>query len=178
MEKQKLLGKERRQQILAWLKASKQPITGKLLAERTKVSRQVIVQDISLLKAQGEKIIATSRGYIYVKEQQRSQKQQRIIAVSHNEQKTKEELYILVDHGVTIINVMVEHPLYGDITGSLMIKNRKEVDDFIKEMERKQGALLSMLTNGVHLHTIEADTAEQLEEACAALKAAGILLET
>ncbi|WP_099157619.1 transcription repressor NadR [Virgibacillus ndiopensis] len=173
----KVLGEERRQLILSWLKESSEPLSGKILAERTNVSRQVIVQDVSLLKAKSEPIIATSRGYVYFKENNEIPKFTRIIAVCHRAEETADELYTLVDHGVTVQNVMVEHPIYGDITGSLMVKNRRDVDAFLDELKKTQAALLSELTEGVHLHTIEADTQKQLDEACGVLKSAGYLLE-
>ncbi|MGY0692554.1 3H domain-containing protein [Virgibacillus sp. FSP13] len=176
-EGSKVLGEERRQLILTWLKEGSKPLSGKMLAEQTNVSRQVIVQDVSLLKAKGEPIIATSRGYVYFNENNKNPACTMIIAVSHQSEDTADELYTLVDRGVSVKNVMVEHPIYGDITGSLMLKNRRDVDAFLHELKSKQAELLSRLTEGVHLHTIEADTQEQLDEACEALKAAGYLLE-
>lgn len=176
-ESSKMLGKKRRQLILAWLKGSVDPLTGKILAEKTKVSRQVIVQDVSLLKAKGEPIIATSRGYIFFQESDKDSKFSMVIAVSHQSEDTADELYTLVDHGVTVKNVMVEHPIYGDITGSLMLKNRRDVDAFLGELKQTKAALLSHLTEGVHLHTVEADTQKQLDEVLVALKMAGYLLE-
>jgi uncharacterized protein len=176
-ETNKILGESRRMLILSWLKEEVEPITGKELSTRTNVSRQVIVQDISLLKATGEPIIATARGYVYLQENNNNQKFTRIIVVQHTPAQTADELYTLVDYGVTIRNVMVEHPLYGDITASLMIKNRREVDTFIAELKKTGASLLSKLTEGIHLHTIEAEREEQLDEACEALKQAGYLFE-
>ncbi|GAB3046127.1 3H domain-containing protein [Virgibacillus ainsalahensis] len=176
-EGNKILGEERRHLILSWLKDSIEPLAGKALAERTHVSRQVIVQDVSLLKAKGEPIIATSRGYVYFNDRNETDKIKKIIAVCHRSEDTADELYTLVDHGVSIQNVVVEHPIYGDLTGSLMLKNRRDVDAYLDKMKNTQATLLSRLTEGVHLHTIEADTEEQLDEACEALKIAGYLLE-
>ncbi|MHA4790996.1 HTH domain-containing protein, partial [Klebsiella pneumoniae] len=65
-KERKLLGEERRALILQWLKENHRPMTGTELANKTNVSRQVIVQDISLLKARNEPIIATSQGYLYL----------------------------------------------------------------------------------------------------------------
>ncbi|GGA89089.1 transcriptional regulator [Ornithinibacillus halotolerans] len=176
-ETKKILGEKRRKLILKWLKEEVEPITGKELSERTNVSRQVIVQDISLLKATGEPIIATARGYVYVNNKNENQYHTRVIVVKHTKEQTKDELNILVDHGVRIINVMVEHPIYGDITGSLMLKNRREVETFMNELSKTGASLLSNLTEGVHLHTIEADDESELDEACEALRKAGYLLE-
>nr|WP_029328993.1 transcription repressor NadR [Lentibacillus jeotgali] len=176
-EQNKVFGAERRNMIVNMLRESGGPLSGKVLAQKMNVSRQAIVQDISLLKAKGEPIIATSRGYVYYEENSESTNFTRVIAVSHKLEKTGTELYTLVDHGVIVRNVMVEHPIYGDMTGSLMIKNRLDVDAFLTELNKTGASLLSKLTGGVHLHTIEADTEGQLDKACDVLKNEGILLE-
>ncbi|GAA0593483.1 transcription repressor NadR [Virgibacillus siamensis] len=174
----KILGEKRRDLILTWLKETTKPLSGTVLAKKTNVSRQVIVQDVSLLKAKGEPIMATARGYVYITENGQSAKCTRIIAVNHRLEKTGIELNTLVDHGITVKNVMVEHPIYGDLTGSLMIKSRIDVDAFLHELKQTEASLLSKLTDGVHLHTIEADTEDQLDKACAVLQTEGILLES
>ncbi|MEH7380406.1 transcription repressor NadR [Bacillus sp. JJ1533] len=171
----KLLGEKRRESIIKWLRESPTPIIGEELSNRANVSRQVIVQDISLLKAKNEPIVATSQGYIYLQEQPQQDYISRIIVVKHAPEQTAEELNILVDNGVTVRDVIVEHPVYGDITGSLMIKNRFEVKRFIEKLSATNASLLSLLTNGVHLHTIEADSVEKLDSACEALREANIL---
>lgn len=172
-----MFGEERRRVLVAWLKEAYQPLSGKKLAEKVNVSRQVIVQDMSLLKAAGETIVATSRGYVYWNEVKETDGYTTVIAVCHDTANTADELYTLVDLGVFVKNVMVEHPIYGDITGSLMLRSRRDVDIFLHGLESKEASLLLRLTAGVHLHTIEADTEEQIEEAKTALRTAGYLLE-
>lgn len=173
---EKLYGENRREIILNWLKKSEGPLTGKALASKTNVSRQVIVQDISLLKAKNEPIMATARGYLYLKQNNEKQKAKRVIAVMHERKDTEKELTILVDHGITVVDVTVEHPIYGDLTGSLMLENRRDINHFIHLMSKTHASLLLSLTDGVHLHTLEADTEKQLDNACQALKEAGFLL--
>ncbi len=173
---EKILGEKRRKLILSWLKESDEPITGSDLAKKTNVSRQVIVQDISLLKALNEPIIATAKGYLYLHKPMDEPAHQWVIAVKHAPEDTRKELEILVDHGVTIRDVTVEHPIYGDLKGSLMISTRKEVEQFIKKVESSKASLLSELTNGIHLHTISANREDHLKQACAELKRAGFLL--
>ncbi|WP_453996636.1 3H domain-containing protein [Bacillus nitroreducens] len=172
----KLLGEKRRETIIKWLKESPTPIIGEELSKRANVSRQVIVQDISLLKAKNEPIVATSQGYIYLEEQPLQENFSRIIACKHTPEETMDELNLLVDNGVTVRDVIVEHPVYGEITGSLMIKNRFEVKRFVEKISETNASLLSLLTNGVHLHTIEADSVEKLDAACGALREMKILL--
>ncbi|WP_026672463.1 transcription repressor NadR [Alkalihalobacterium bogoriense] len=175
-KRKKVLGEERRELILHWLLQSITPITGNELAERTNVSRQVIVQDISILKARNHSILATAQGYMYIKQQGEEQMLKRRIACQHLPEETEQELMILVDHGVTVKDVMVEHPIYGDLTASLMLSNRRDVHLFLTKMKSTNASLLSELTDGVHLHTIEAETNEQLDDATDALKQAGFLL--
>lgn len=174
--KKKILGDERRRLILEWLTTSYTPITGNELAEKTNVSRQVIVQDISILKAKNHSIVATSQGYMYIHHHNKKERPSMVIACKHSPQETEQELLLLVDLGVMVKDVVVEHPVYGDLTASLMLNNRKDVHDFIKKMEATKASLLSELTDGVHLHTIEADTFSQLEEARSLLQTHGFLL--
>lgn len=174
--KHKVLGEERRELIIEWLRSTPQPLTGSDLAKRTNVSRQVIVQDISILKARNHPILATSQGYIYVLEQVKTKTHSRVIACQHRPEDSEHELTIIVDHGGVIKDVVVEHPVYGEITASLMIRNRRDVKHFIKKINSTNASLLSELTEGVHLHTIEAEFLDQLDEICDALDAAGYLL--
>ncbi len=167
---------ERRSFILNWLKESTEPLTGQMIAEKTNVSRQVIVQDISLLKAKDEPIMATSQGYIFFNDQQPTYPHKRIIACQHTPQQTLDELLIMVDNGVHVRDVIVEHPIYGELIASLMLKNRREVNQFIDKMDKTNASYLSDLTEGVHLHTLEAETTEQLDEVSDALEKAGFLL--
>ncbi|MFB1051657.1 transcription repressor NadR [Paraliobacillus sp. JSM ZJ581] len=172
----KLIGQERRAQLLSWLKEEKKTMTGSDLAEKAGVSRQVIVQDISLLKAKQEPIIATSQGYMYLEQVSEKKKVQRIIACNHSRSQTKEELDCIVDQGVTVKNVIIEHPVYGDLEASIMVSNRQEVKQFIERIKTTNAPYLLQLTDGVHLHTIEADREEQLDAAYQQLNKLGIII--
>ncbi|HYK73995.1 MAG TPA: transcription repressor NadR [Pseudoneobacillus sp.] len=173
----KLLGDDRREWILNVLKASASPITGADLAAKTNVSRQVIVGDITLLKAKNEPIIATSQGYIYLKTNSPNPLIERSIACYHPPDRTEEELNLLVDHGVTVKDVTIEHPVYGDLTASIMVSNRQEVKQFMKNVLSTKAAFLSELTDGIHLHTITATSEKALEEAENALLEANLLIK-
>src|SRR5262249_10404226 len=100
-----------------------------------------------------------------------------IIACQHGPERTQEELNVLVDHGVKVLDVIVEHPLYGELRGSLMIESRTDVTDFIRRWRKAGATLLSALTGGVHLHTIEASRPTMIALAKAELAAKGILLK-
>ena len=176
-EAKKMAGEARRAFILKSLRETQEPITGTTFAKKTNVSRQVIVQDVSLLKAKNEPIIATSQGYMYMKEQQGDALKQLVIACKHTPEQTREELNIIVDHGVTVRDVKIEHAVYGDLTASIMVSNRKEVDQFVDKIEETNASYLAPLTGGIHLHTLEADSEDKIEAACKALAEAGILLD-
>ncbi|MFD2446204.1 transcription repressor NadR [Bacillus sp. CGMCC 1.16607] len=173
----KLLGDDRREWILNLLKGSGTPITGGELATKTNVSRQVIVGDITLLKAKNEPIIATSQGYMYLKASSPIPLIERTIACSHTPNEAEEELNLLVDHGVTVKDVRIEHPVYGDLTASIMVSNRQEVKQFMKKVLSTKASFLSELTEGIHLHTISASTEKALDEAENALLKANFLIE-
>lgn len=174
-EGKKILGETRRDLIINWLQTSSSPITGGELASRTNVSRQVIVQDISILKARKHPIVATAQGYMYFQTEKKP-RASRMIPCMHMPSETKEELFILVDHGVTVKQVIVEHAIYGEITASLMLSSRHDVEQFCTNLFSTQSSLLSELTDGVHLHLIEADTDEQLDKAVQALDEHGFIL--
>ncbi|MFT8318303.1 MAG: transcription repressor NadR [Sporolactobacillus sp.] len=173
--KKRLPAKARRKRITEMLEKSSHPITGGELADHLSVSRQVIVQDIALLKARQLPIIATSQGYLFLAKPENA-KASRMIACKHTISETASELNLIVDQGVSIINVTVEHPLYGEMTGSLMIRSRVDVTHFIERLSSSGAALLSSLTGGVHLHLLEADSSEEIDHAVEALKKAGFLL--
>ncbi|MEH6993640.1 transcription repressor NadR [Neobacillus drentensis] len=176
-EQKKILGDERRAFILELLKDSPVPLTGSELAARTNVSRQVIVGDITLLKAKDEPIIATSQGYLYFKKNTGVPLFERTIACRHIPDDTEKELNLLVDHGVLVKDVKVEHAVYGDLTASIMVSNRQEVKQFMDNIQTTKASLLSELTGGIHLHTIAASNVQTLDKAEVALKEAGFLIE-
>lgn len=173
----KLLGEERRQEILHILKSSGKPVKGGDLAKKANVSRQVIVGDITLLKAMNEPIIATSQGYLYMQPATEPVQYERTIACQHSPEDAELELQLLVDIGVTVKDVSIEHPVYGDLVASIMVSNRREVKQFIDRVKSTQAAFLSQLTDGIHLHTISASSNKALDEAEEALDKAGFLID-
>ncbi len=165
----------RRRRIVAWMRTHGGPIRGGELAKRFRVSRQSLVQDVAILRAGGEDIVATPRGYRLPGGRERGHRA--ILACRHAPERTEEELQIMVDHGVKILDVIVEHPLYGELRGSLMIESRADLQDFLKHMSASHASLLSSLTGGVHLHTVEASRPEMISRAKTRLRAEGFLLK-
>ena len=164
---------ERRKAIADVLHAADAPVSASALAEKFSVSRQIIVGDIALLRSSGEEILATPRGYVTPKE---ARGILRRVAVKHTPQEMEAELNAIVDNGCTVIDVTVEHPVYGQLTGQLQISSRYDVEQFLARVQAHDAAPLSMLTGGIHLHTLRCPDAAACERACAALKAAGLLL--
>ncbi|GAA4064491.1 transcription repressor NadR [Amphibacillus indicireducens] len=175
-KKNKLIGKDRREAIIEWLENSEQPLTGSELAERAGVSRQVIVQDVSLLKAKNNQIISTSQGYLLMQQTTNTKLHEKIVVVKHRPDQAKEELDCIVDQGVTVKDVIVEHPLYGELKAQVMVSDRHDVKQFIKNITEKNAPYLSELTDGVHLHTLEAESEAKLDAAYQALKDKGFII--
>ncbi|GAB6098233.1 transcription repressor NadR [Halanaerocella petrolearia] len=147
---------ERRKKLLYELQESNQPITGSDLAAKFQVSRQVIVQDVALLRAKGEEILATSRGYVI--QNDKEDLPEMTIACQHSDSKEdiKSELAVIIKYGGRIKDVIVEHPIYGQLKGLLMIQSQSDLETFIEQYQAGEAKALSSLTDGVHLHTIEA----------------------
>ena len=165
---------ERRSNIIEMLMKEKRAIKGTTLAESFNVTRQIIVQDIAILRAKGNNIIATPDGYMI--NEDNSNRVKSVIAVNHNDEEVIKELEIVVKYGGIIEDVIVEHPLYGEIRGILMIKNLNDLNKFKNSLNQIDAKPLSMLTNGVHLHTISADSVENMELIKEELKESGFIL--
>lgn len=163
----------RRQAILDRLRTADRPVSASALAAGLNVSRQIIVGDIALLRAGGAEISATPRGYVLPRA---TDGITRTIACRHTLAQTGQELDILVDNGCTVLDVIVEHPVYGQLTGQLQISSRYDVEQFLVRVRDSEAAPLSMLTGGLHLHTLCCPNEDAYTRACAALKAAGLLL--
>ncbi len=142
---------------------------GEDLARQLGVTRQVVVHEIALLRAGGVNIISTPRGY-YLHQSRGEMDRQTVIAVRHQPDQTRDELYALIDHGLVVENVLVEHPVYGELIGGLHLRSRFDVDQFLDQVAQEHATLLSTLTQGYHLHTVRYPDAQALLAAIAALR--------
>lgn len=167
---------ERRKKILSIIKKRTKPIKGIDLAKQFNVTRQIIVQDIAILRAAGEQIIATPQGYVFPFSS-KSSILKKTIACHHKSKEIFDELSILVDMGAKILDVIVDHPVYGEIKATLMISSRKELEEFISEFEGLQAEPLCSLTEGVHLHTIEVPNESIYKEIVLKLSQKGYLIQ-
>jgi transcriptional regulator of NAD metabolism len=167
----------RRNKIIDILSNSQKPVKGQELSEKFDVSRQVIVQDIAVIRASGISVMATSNGYI-IKSDQKLNKNYRSISVSHTGvEEMYTELETIIDFGGKIIDITVEHPVYGEINCPLYITSRYELDQFIEKVKLHNAAPLSTLTDGLHIHTIEVPSEEIFTIIKSSLKSKGILVE-
>ena len=139
-------------------------------------SRQVIVGDIALIRAGGTEIIATPRGYV-LENAEKAEPATAILPCIHDETNTENELNIFVDNGCKVINVIIDHPLYGQFTGNLDIATRYDVKCFMDRLAEYSAQALSKLTGGVHLHTVSYPDDETLERVKRELSDIGVLYE-
>ena len=165
---------ERRQGILKELQKARRPKSASALAAVFHVSRQIIVGDVALLRAAGHNIAATPRGYCL--DDTRGALIRRI-ACRHRADEMRDELYAIVDEGCTALNVTVEHPLYGELSGKLMCSSRHDVDEFIRRSGEAEAQPLSMLTEGIHLHDLSCPDEAAFERVKNRLAGLGVLLE-
>ncbi|MDO5292610.1 MAG: transcription repressor NadR [bacterium] len=167
-------GKERRDKIVELLGSSADAISGNQLAKILGVSRQVVVQDIALLRATNKNIISTTRGYmLYIVE---DLKATRSFLVRHTTEQIEDELCVIVDNGGKVLDVTVMHDIYGQIQADLIIKTRQEVYEFVEKVKTKRTVPLKELTDGIHVHTVEADSENVLDRIEDALRERGFLV--
>jgi transcriptional regulator of NAD metabolism len=165
---------QRRFRLVEILRRATQPVTGSALSKRLRVSRQVIVNDVAILRAGGEPIVGSPQGYMMTGS---SPETVAVIAVRHDPRRTVDELRALVDHGLVVLDVVVEHSVYGEVRANLMIESRADIDRYVKLLKASGEAPLSSLTGGLHLHTVRYPSADALDAARRALREAGILFE-
>lgn len=166
----------RREKILTLLRGADAPMSATAIASLFSVSRQIIVGDIALLRAGGEKVLATPRGYILEKNELSSQCERRIVSC-HSDDRMGEELYTVVDLGGTVLDVTVEHSVYGEICAPLHMTSRFDVDAFLLKCETSGARPLCDLTGGVHLHTIRCANETVMARIENALREKGFLVD-
>lgn len=152
---------ERRQKLLQLLQQADKPMSGSTLAKLLGVSRQIVVQDMALLRAQtGLEVISTYRGYLLLK---KPQEHKRVFKVRHGVERTQEELQLIVDFSGTVEDVFVYHRVYGVVRGQLNISSRKDVAEFVQRLAQSSSAPLMQITDDFHYHTVSAADEETLD---------------
>ncbi len=173
-----LTTEERRKCVREKLQQTDHPLTASYLAEQYSVSRQIIVGDIALLRASGLQILATPRGYLMDSLTQQEDKNIGMIVCCHTQEQLRDELYTIVDFGAEVIDVTIEHALYGELSGKLNLSSRYDVDAFMNKVElEKNSAPISTLTGGVHLHRIRYRDEESFARIKEELRKKNILID-
>lgn len=167
-------GRERRFEILAMLEGATSAIAGSEIAARCGVSRQVIVHDIALLRSEGNDIISTHHGYVLVRA---GGPCRRLFKVRHDETRTQEELFAIVDLGGTVEDVIVNHRVYGKMEAKLDLSSRRDVRRYLDDLATSKSTLLCKVTSGYHFHHVSADSEEVLDEIGAELAELGLIAE-
>lgn len=163
---------QRRKQLFSMLSHSRTPISGTVLAQQLQVSRQVIVQDIALLRANGADILSANRGYLMLPADHGAS---RVFKVLHSDDEAEEELTMIVDMGGKIRDVFIYHKAYGIVRAEMNIRSRKDVSDFMTNIQSGKSRLLKNATSGYHYHTIFADDVQTLDAIHGALAKRGML---
>lgn len=166
---------ERREEILRMLRESSGYINAAEFAAHFGVTRQIIISDIALLRANGHQIQAARKGY---RLEDRDTGMICPVMCRHSSEQVLDELYTVVDNGGSVVSVVVEHPIYGQICADLNIDSRYDAQEFVSRMQSANASQLSDLTGGFHIHMLRVP-----DEACFAritdgLRAQGILAET
>ncbi len=163
---------DRRQKIIDHLKDSKDPISASVLASMLGVSRQVIVGDIAMIRVSGTNILSTPRGYLLEAAETLSQKYGYVgtIACKHTPEQLMDELNAVIDFGGTVLDVVIEHSVYGQLTGILNLSSRYDISLFLKNLSENQTQPLCSLTGGVHIHHIGCKSEENFKLICDELK--------
>lgn len=151
---------QRRKEIINLLLASKNPISGGELSKSFNVSRQIIVQDITILKGLGYEIISTHNGYVL----QKSPLVERVFKLKHSTDQTEDELNTIIDLGGTVVDVFVWHKVYGKISATLNIFSRLHIKQFLEGVRTGKSTELMNITGGYHYHTVRAESEEVLDK--------------
>ena len=179
-----MTGEERRKAIIEIISESTKPVSGTALAKQFQVSRQVIVQDIALLRAADYDIYSAARGYMLMPSLSENKNKEvskdtdaitRVFHVSHTDEQMEDELNTIVDMGGRVLDVYVEHAVYGAIRTALPIACRRHVQEFMSSIHSGKSTPLKNLTAGDHYHTVEADDEDTLDYIEKALKEKGYL---
>ena len=150
---------ERRKEIALYLLSQSKPVPGAMLSEMFKVSRQIIVQDISILKKSGYEVLPTHYGYLL----KQSPYLEKVFKVKHDKEQTEDELTTVVDLGGIVVDVFVCHNVYGKVRAELNIYSKYHVKKFMDGVRDGKSTELMDITGGYHYHTVRAESQEILD---------------
>ena len=171
-----MTGEERRNRILLKLQETATPLSGTALAKEFHVSRQIIVQDIALMRAENYGILPTHKGYILRTEKTENTQPKRVFYVKHSSDQVLEEFQIIIELGGKILDVAVEHEIYGQIRVDLFIETAADAVDFCEKLKNCKDNPLNVLTDNCHYHTVSAPSEKLLDLIENELRSKNILL--
>lgn len=171
-----MTGESRREQMLQLLEQQGSPISGTNLAKHFCVSRQVIVQDIALMRAENRRIISTNKGYIYRTVELQNTQPKRVFCVKHGNDQVFDEFMTVIELGGKVLDVAVEHELYGQIRVDLLIETMQDAQDFAHRLLVCKDNPLKVLTDDCHYHTVAAPSEKLLDLIQKELEAKGYLV--
>ena len=172
-----MTGEQRRTEIRRMLQNAQTPLTGTALAKGLHVSRQVIVQDIALMRAEHLPILSTNKGYLLRPDALQASQPKRVFLVRHTNEQVLEEFMTVIDLGGRILDVSVEHELYGPIRADLLIENAQDALEFTQRLAACQDNPLKVLTDDCHFHTVAAPSEKLLDLIEAELRSRGFMVE-
>jgi len=158
-----MTGDERRNHILKMLKEQDSPLSGTALANEFHVSRQVIVQDIALMRAESHDILSTNRGYLYRREDAAPSMPKRVFFIRHSTEQVLDEFLVVTELGGKVLDVVVEHEIYGQIRVDLLIENPRDAREFYEKLINSKDNPLKVLTDDCHYHTVAAPSEKLLD---------------
>ena len=162
---------ERRKEILKTLQSSDFPVAARELAAKFGVSRQVIVQDMAVIRASTPGILSTTKGYTIQQENSCT----REFKVRHSQEQAVEELNLIVDCGGRVKNISISHRVYGRVSAEMDIRSRHDVTEFVEALNSSHSTVLSNATSGYHYHLVEAESQQRLDLIGQRLESAGLL---
>lgn len=164
---------ERQKRIIELLTASKAPISGDKFSDMLKASRQIIVHDVAMLRLAGYDIIPTHRGYVLGA----TPLMEREFKIWHKNEETADELLTIIDNGGAVLNVYIDHDVYGKISADLNLFSASDVQEFSRRIKNSESKGLMSLTSGCHYHTVRAESNKVLDKIEKALKEKGYLVD-
>jgi len=158
-----MTGEERRMKILSKLQEADTPLSGSALAKVFHVSRQIIVQDIALMRAENYGILSTNKGYLLRSKKTENTQPKRVFFVKHTTNEVLCEFKTIIELGGKILDVAVEHELYGQIRVDLLIETEADAVDFHNKLLACRDNPLKVLTDDCHYHTVAAPSEKLLD---------------
>lgn len=171
-----MTGDKRRAKLLQLLKEQGQPLSGSALARMCHVSRQVIVQDIALMRAENHSILSTNKGYLYRTESTENVQPKRVFFIKHTTEQVLDEFLTIIELGGRVLDVAVEHEIYGQIRVDLLIETVQDAEEFARKLSFCKDNPLKVLTDDCHYHTVAAPSEKLLDYIEQELREKGYLI--